>query len=140
MLGAMATEGAEGAKRIELDSLPGTETARRFEGHEHGSTTSFFVTEHPPGRGPDLHRHPYDEAFVVRSGRARFTAGEETIEAEPGQVVIVPANTWHGFKAAGERNLEWCASTRPSGWSRRSSRADARGRTGRCSWPRLRCR
>ena len=27
------------------------------------------------------------------------------MEAEPGQVVIVPANTWHGFKAAGDENL-----------------------------------
>ncbi len=101
----MSEEDLHTPKLVELDSLPGTDTARRFEGHEHGSTTSFFITDHPPGRGPDLHRHPYDENFVVRSGKARFTVGEETVEAEPGQVVIVPANTWHGFKAAGEENL-----------------------------------
>ena len=93
-------------KVVELDGIQVSETAWRFEGHEHGSTTSFFVTDHPPGRGPDLHRHPYDENFVVREGRARFTVGEETIEAVPGQVVIVPPNTWHGFKAAGEENLK----------------------------------
>ena len=91
---------------VELDDVRLSETAALFEGADFGSTTSFFVTDHPPGRGPDLHRHPYDENFVVREGRARFTVGEETIEAVPGQVVIVPPNTWHGFKAAGEGNLK----------------------------------
>ncbi len=38
-----------------------------------------------------LHRHPYEEVFVVQEGTATFTAGDETIEAKGGQVVVVPA-------------------------------------------------
>ena len=64
------------------------------------------MTDHPLGEGPDLHRHPYEETFVVRTGRARFTAGDQTIEAEAGQIVVVPPNTWHGFKGASEENLQ----------------------------------
>ncbi len=81
-------------------------TAARFQGADHGATTSFFITDHPKGEGPDLHRHPYDETFVVRTGRALFTAGDQTIEAEAGQIVVVPANTWHGFKGASEEMLQ----------------------------------
>ena len=93
-------------KLIEVEDLRLGETAARYEGADYGGTVSFFITDHPKGEGPDLHRHPYDETFVVRDGRARFTAGEETIEAGPGQIVFVPANTWHGFKGASEEMLQ----------------------------------
>jgi quercetin dioxygenase-like cupin family protein len=93
-------------KLIEVSSLALSPTAALYEGENYGGTVSIFITDHPRGKGPDLHRHPYDETFVVRKGRARFTAGEETIEAEPGQIVFVPANTWHGFKGASDENLE----------------------------------
>ncbi len=93
-------------KLIELESLQLSPTAACYEGADYGGTVSFFVTDHPLGEGPDLHRHPYEETFVVRTGRARFTAGDQTIEAEAGQIVVVPPNTWHGFKGASEENLQ----------------------------------
>jgi mannose-6-phosphate isomerase-like protein (cupin superfamily) len=59
-----------------------------------------------PGGGPRLHRHPYPETFIVRSGTAVFTVGGETIEASAGQIVVVPANTAHTFTNAGPGPLE----------------------------------
>jgi mannose-6-phosphate isomerase-like protein (cupin superfamily) len=58
-----------------------------------------------PYRAPKLHRHPYEEVFVVQEGHATFTAGEETIEASGGQVVVVPAGLPHKFVNSGTTRL-----------------------------------
>jgi quercetin dioxygenase-like cupin family protein len=86
---------------IEVESLPGGENAVRFDGHEHGTNVSFFITRNRPGTGPDLHRHPYEETFIVQEGEARYTLGGETIEAKAGQIVIAPAGTPHKFVNTG---------------------------------------
>ncbi len=77
----------------------------RFHGGAHGASVCVLETDLPPGHGPRLHRHPYEEVFVVHEGRATFTAGEETLEATVGQVVVVPAGTAHKFVNAGEGRL-----------------------------------
>ncbi len=90
------------ANVAEIGELPGRDEVRLFEGRDHGSTvTSFIVTDYGEGGGPGLHTHPYDETFVVQAGEVTFTAGDETIEARGGQVVIVPANTPHKFVSGG---------------------------------------
>ena len=55
----------------------------------------------PPGGGSRLHRHPYEEVFVVQEGSATFTAGDDVIEATGGQVVVVPAGVAHKFVNSG---------------------------------------
>ncbi len=77
-----------------------------FEGEAHGSGVSFFLVDNRPGEGPDLHKHPYSETWVVRSGRARFTADGEDVEAGPGDVIVVGAETPHKFKNAGSERLD----------------------------------
>ena len=77
----------------------------RFRGGEHGASFCVLVADLAPGDGPRLHRHPYEEVFVVHEGRATFTAGEETLDAEVGQVVVVPAGTPHKFINTGEGRL-----------------------------------
>jgi mannose-6-phosphate isomerase-like protein (cupin superfamily) len=54
-----------------------------FEGEPYGSEVSFFLVHNEQGEGPDLHKHPYPETWIVRSGRARFTADGKDIEAGP---------------------------------------------------------
>ena len=61
-----------------------------------------IVVAAPPGGGPRLHRHPYEEVFVIQEGTATFTAGDETVEAKGGQVVVVPAGVPHRFVNTGE--------------------------------------
>lgn len=53
-----------------------------------------------------MHLHPYSETWVVRGGRALVSAGEEEIEAGPGDVVVVEANTPHSFRNLGPGRLE----------------------------------
>jgi mannose-6-phosphate isomerase-like protein (cupin superfamily) len=76
-----------------------------FQGCSHGAGVSLIVVDAPPGGGPKLHRHPYEEVFVVQEGTATFTAGEETIEVSGGQVVVVPAGVAHRFVNSGAGRL-----------------------------------
>jgi mannose-6-phosphate isomerase-like protein (cupin superfamily) len=86
---------------LNASDLPG-ETSRRFEGYLHGDVhVSFFVSATPPGRGPSLHKHPYEEVFVVQAGTLTFVVGEATVEAGAGQIVIVPPDTPHKFTNTG---------------------------------------
>ena len=95
------------ARLLELADLAKTPTASLFEGAKHGDgiAVSFFVTAHPPGVKVPLHVHPYAEAFVVYEGEATFTAGDESIVATAGQVVVVPPETPHGFENTGDATL-----------------------------------
>jgi mannose-6-phosphate isomerase-like protein (cupin superfamily) len=77
-----------------------------FEGEPHGSGVSFFLVNNEPGQGPDLHKHPYSETWIVRSGRARITADGEDIEAGPGDIAVVGPATPHKFKNMGSGRLE----------------------------------
>jgi mannose-6-phosphate isomerase-like protein (cupin superfamily) len=58
------------------------------------------------GEGPTLHVHPYDEIFTITEGRARFTVGDGTIDAEAGDVVLGPANIPHGYQNLGPGRLD----------------------------------
>jgi mannose-6-phosphate isomerase-like protein (cupin superfamily) len=58
------------------------------------------------GEGPTLHVHPYDEVFMINEGRARFTVGDRTIDAETGDVVLGPANIPHGYQNLGPGRLD----------------------------------
>lgn len=78
-----------------------------FEGKQFGTNASvMFYTTDEVGRGPPLHRHPYDEIFIVREGRALFTVGDRQMEAVAGQVVFGPANVPHKFVNLGPGRLE----------------------------------
>ena len=94
------------AEPIPFTDLPGSERARRFEGKDHGANVSFFLSMHAPGEGPRLHRHPYEETFILLDGEATFTVGDETLTPDPGHVLIVPPNTPHKFVNSGERRLQ----------------------------------
>ena len=39
-----------------------------LEGAAHGATISLIFDHSEPGMGPRLHRHPYDETWVVQEG------------------------------------------------------------------------
>ena len=77
-----------------------------FEGYRYGATSvSLHLSEVEPGEGPPLHRHPYEEVFVVHEGQATYTVGDTTLEVKAGQMVLVPAGMPHKFINAGEGPL-----------------------------------
>lgn len=78
-----------------------------FEGRRFGTNASvMFYTTDKIGHGPRLHKHPYDEIFIVRQGRALFTVGDQQFEASVGQIIFGPANIPHKYKNLGPEPLE----------------------------------
>jgi mannose-6-phosphate isomerase-like protein (cupin superfamily) len=73
----------------------------QINGADYGATICLILDYSDPGNGPRLHRHPYDETWVVVEGQVAFQAGEEGHQVGPGDVVIVPAGVAHKFTSEG---------------------------------------
>ncbi len=93
---------------IERDELPvfpvgpAGSRASIFHGAPHQFPgVSLMLAELQPGEGPALHRHAYDEAFAIGEGHAAFTIDGALVEADPGDVVLVPAGVPHAFVNGG---------------------------------------
>src|ERR1700730_6410815 len=99
---------------IDVEEL-GQGDARTFRGGEHGGVpVSFILDREEPGRGPALHRHPYDEVWILEEGEVSLRAGDRTLTAGPGSIVIVPAGTPHSFTNTGSTRLRMvCIHPRP---------------------------
>ncbi|MEO5823666.1 MAG: cupin domain-containing protein [Vicinamibacteraceae bacterium] len=57
----------------------------------------------PPGGGPPLHRHDFEEMFAVLDGEIELTFRGETHRAGKGSVVNIPANAPHKFRNTSDR-------------------------------------
>jgi mannose-6-phosphate isomerase-like protein (cupin superfamily) len=78
-----------------------------WEGETYGSDVSVFIIDYEHAdEGPNLHKHPYPETWIVRAGRARFTVDDQTIEAGPGDIVVCDAETPHKFKSMSPGHLQ----------------------------------
>jgi mannose-6-phosphate isomerase-like protein (cupin superfamily) len=87
---------------IKQHQLPASELV----GADHGGAgVCVKFVDAPPGAGPSLHKHPYEELFILLEGEATFVAGENEIRARAGDIVIVPPSTPHAFTNSGEQRL-----------------------------------
>lgn len=91
---------------VRVESLPDSGNSYRFDGIDHSAPVSFFLLHTTPGEGPDLHRHPYAETFIVQEGEATFTIGDTTFRAAAGEIVVAPADTPHAFVNSGSGVLQ----------------------------------
>jgi mannose-6-phosphate isomerase-like protein (cupin superfamily) len=92
---------------IRAASLPRTPGGSvRFEGESYGSLVSFFHVNAAPGTGSLMHRHPYPETWIVRTGTVRFTVGDKDIEGRAGDIVVGPAEIPHRFINTGTEQLD----------------------------------
>jgi mannose-6-phosphate isomerase-like protein (cupin superfamily) len=71
-----------------------------------GAGVCLIFVDMEPGDGPRLHRHPYEEVFLVLGGRSLFVIGSETVEAKAGQIVIVRPRVAHKFTNVGTGRLQ----------------------------------
>jgi mannose-6-phosphate isomerase-like protein (cupin superfamily) len=72
-----------------------------LKGADHGATISLIFDHSEPGHGPRLHRHPYDETWVVVEGNLTFQLGDDPHHAGPGDVVLAPPGVPHKFTNEG---------------------------------------
>lgn len=78
-----------------------------FTGRDVGADVTILnYTFETVGDGPKWHVHTYDEIFIIRTGRARFTVGERKFDAEAGDVIFGPAGVPHKFENLGPGALE----------------------------------
>jgi mannose-6-phosphate isomerase-like protein (cupin superfamily) len=87
---------------VEREQLPDSELQGYLFGGAH--VCLIFVDEEPGG-GPRLHRHAYEEIFIVLEGQATYTVGLHTVEARAGQVLIVQPGVPHKFVNSGSGRL-----------------------------------
>jgi quercetin dioxygenase-like cupin family protein len=71
----------------------------------HSATMSVITVDAEPGAGPKLHRHPYEEVFVVIDGEATFTLGDEQRVVHGGEIVVAPPGLPHAFVNSGSGRL-----------------------------------
>jgi quercetin dioxygenase-like cupin family protein len=73
-----------------------------FRGADHGASVSIILSDSPPGDGPRLHRHPYEEIWIVQQGDVQLWIGDETTRATEGDIAVAPPNAAHKFKNVGD--------------------------------------
>lgn len=69
----------------------------------------------PPGGGPGLHRHDFEEMFTVLDGEVEFTFRGERIRASEGSTVNIPANAPHRFENVSQRTARLLCMCTPAG-------------------------
>lgn len=94
---------------IHSSDLPGSDEARDFVGADHGAGLTLILISAPTGHGPNLHRHPYEEVFVVHAGRGQFFVDDSQVEAGGGDIVVAPAGSAHRFVNSGHDLLRLTA-------------------------------
>jgi mannose-6-phosphate isomerase-like protein (cupin superfamily) len=92
---------------LSRDELPRDGNTYEFVGSQHQDTeVSFIWVDMPPGGAIRLHKHPYQEIFIIQEGIATFTVGTTTLEARAGQIILVPADVPHKFMNLSDRQLK----------------------------------
>jgi quercetin dioxygenase-like cupin family protein len=66
---------------------------------------TLVLGETAPGNGIPLHRHDYEEIFIVHAGQGTYTVGETIVEAAAGDIVVVPSGMPHRFVNNAEETL-----------------------------------
>ena len=92
---------------LHRDDLPYDGSTYEFQGVQHHDTNvSFIWVDMPPGGTIRLHKHPYEEIFIIQEGIATFTVGSATLEARAGQIILVPAEVPHKFRNLSRQQLK----------------------------------
>src|SRR4051812_41304160 len=102
---------------------PGPHVLLRSE--QSDGQVSLIETAPPPGTGPPLHHHDFDEAFYVMEGELTFQLRDEILIAGPGELVFAPrgvAHTFANLSGAPARQLIVCT---PAGFERYFARMAA---------------
>lgn len=77
-----------------------------LEGREFGlEHLTLTLGESPPGQYTRLHRHDAEELIIVHAGKGSYTVGETTVEAGPGDVIVIPSGMPHRWVNNGDTPL-----------------------------------
>ena len=92
---------------LNRDELPRDAYTYEFIGSQYKDTEiSFIWVDMPPGGNIRLHKHPYKEIFIIQEGVSTFTVGSTILEAQAGQIILVPAEVPHKFMNSSDKQLK----------------------------------
>jgi len=86
--------------------LDGRQTAGRY------ALIEMYV---PPGAGPPVHRHDFEEMFSVLEGEIELKFRGEAVAVRAGETVNIPANAPHAFTNASDRAARMLCLCSPAG-------------------------
>jgi quercetin dioxygenase-like cupin family protein len=94
---------ADGAAREIVNPVSGERIVIRQSGAQtNGQLLAFDLYLPPGGHVPARHAHPtQEERFTVVAGQMRFRLGRQTLLAQAGETITIPAGTAHWFGNAG---------------------------------------
>ncbi len=90
-----------GVTAARVGDLPFSNVAHELVGADHGASVTLVVVDAPPGTGPRLHSHPYEEILIVQEGEATFRLGLAERIVRAGEIVIVSPGQAHAFTNTG---------------------------------------
>ena len=76
-----------------------------FGGCVEGERMIVALMRYPAGKPSDAHSHPNEQWIYILEGTFRAHIGGKEIEAKPGSVIYIPANTVHDGKATPEGDV-----------------------------------
>jgi quercetin dioxygenase-like cupin family protein len=69
----------------------------------------------PPGGGPGLHRHDFEETFILQEGEIEFTFREEKVTVRAGETINIPANAPHKLRNQSDKLVRMLCLCSPAG-------------------------
>ncbi len=85
-------------------------------GAESGGSCFIIEVTVPPGGGPPLHIHHFeDESFYLLQGTLTIQAGAGTFQASPGDFMHIPRGTAHTFRNDGKVDAKMIVMVSPAG-------------------------
>jgi quercetin dioxygenase-like cupin family protein len=89
------------------DSPNGNASAAVATPRQGASEVSVIRQRQQPGGFNPAHTHDREEVLVLLAGRLDVTAGGATQALQAGDAIVVPANTTHRLRNAGDDVAEW---------------------------------
>jgi quercetin dioxygenase-like cupin family protein len=90
-------------------------TFRKTAADTGGEVVVIDVVVQPNGCVAATHVHPgHEERFAVHGGVLEMKLGKQTIVAQAGDVIVVPAGTPHRFENAGDEPARFTCEVRPA--------------------------
>jgi quercetin dioxygenase-like cupin family protein len=95
-------------------------------GEESGGRIGVVESRMPPGPGPPLHKHDFDEAFYVLEGELTFSLDGELVTCRANELALAPAGVPHTLANRGGGDARFLITFTPAGFEREFARRAAR--------------
>lgn len=101
-------------------------TSVLLHGGESGGHVSVTDITVPPGMGPPLHTHGFDETFYILEGTLIFQLGETLVTRTAGEVFFAPRDVPHALANRGPADARYVLVCTPAGFERHWARLEAK--------------